>query len=360
MWIRNDATRVTIKDVAHRAGLSPSTVSRALNKSGYVSNEARQRIDEAIAELGYQPNWMARSLRGKPSSTIGLIIPDVLNVYYTALARSVAGTLRNNDYALILCVSNEDPETDRDYLETLWEKRVDGIIYTHPARGHNSPFVRELAKRGMPIVELNRQREKDILDAILADNLQGAYQMVEYVIDLGHRRIGLILGEADLTTTRNRLVGYRRALEDAGLAVDPDLICIGTFSREFGEEATYGLLQLAEPPSVIFAGNNRILIGILCALQHQGLHIPDDVSVVAFDDAEWLTVANPPITAVDIATDEMAQLAVDLLLRRIACPEREGKPVTYMLSTSLIERDSCKHLSGAFPTPKDKNESLYG
>jgi DNA-binding LacI/PurR family transcriptional regulator len=347
MRFHEDTTRVTIKDVASLAGLSASTVSRALNKSGYISEEAQRRVDEAIAELGYQPNWMARSLRGKPSSTIGLIIPDILNLYYTALARSVSSTLRSNDYALILCVSNEDPETDLDYLETLWEKRVDGIVYTHPARGHNSPFVRDLANRGVPIVELNRQRERDILDAILADNVQGAYQMVEYVVSRGHRRIGLILGEEELTTTSNRLIGYRRALDDAGIPVDPDLICIGAYTSKYGEKATYELMQLSEPPTVIFGGSNRILIGILHALQEQGFQITDDISLVAFDDAEWLSVANPPITAVDVATDEMAQLAVDVLLRRIACPERDGKPVTYILSTSIMERGSCRDLSRA-------------
>jgi len=336
--------RVTIKDVARHAGLSPSTVSRALNRSGYVSEEAQRRVDEAIAELGYQPNWMARSLKGKPSRTIGLIIPDIFNVYYTALARAVSSTLRAHDYALILCVSNDDAEIDLDYLKTLWEKRVDGIIYAHPARGHNSPFVRELANSGMPIVELNRQREKDILDAVLADNIQGAYQMTEYLIQMGHRRIALVVGEPELTTGKNRLIGYRRALEDAGIPVDPDLIRIGAFTREHGEKGTSGLLRLAEPPTVIFAGSNRILTGILFALRQHNMRVPDEISVVAFDDAEWLSVWSPPITAVDIATDEMAQLAVDLLLRRISEPKRNGKPVTYLLGTFLIERDSCREL----------------
>jgi DNA-binding LacI/PurR family transcriptional regulator len=340
-------TRVTIKDVAKRAGLSPSTVSRALNRSGYVSAQAQRQVDQAISELGYQPNWMARSLRGKPSGTIGLIIPDILNVFYTALARSVSATLRAPGYALILCVSNEDPEIDHEYLETLWEKRVDGIIYAHPAVGHNSPFVRELAKRGMPMVELNRQREKDILDAVLADNFQGAYQMTEYLIQRGHCRIGLIVGELALTTGKDRLAGYRRALEDAGIPLDSNLIRTGTFTREYGEKATYELLQLAEPPTALFAGSNRILAGALFALQKQGRCVPGDISVVAFDDAEWLSVTNPPITVVDIATDEMARLAIDLLLRRIAYPQREGKPVTYVLSTSLIERESCQDLTKA-------------
>ena len=147
-----------------------------------------------------------------------------------------------------------------------------------------------------------------------------------------------------MTTAKNRLVGYRRALEDTGIPIDPDLIRIGTFTRQHGEQGTQELLQLAEPPTVIFAGNNRIVMGTLFALQQHGIRVPDDVSVVAFDDAEWLSVWNPPITAVDIATDEMAQLAVDLLLRRITCPDRDGKPVSYLLSTFLIERDSCKEL----------------
>ena len=349
MHAQSHVARVTIKDVARRAGLSPSTVSRALNKSGYVSGEAQRRIDAAISELGYQPNWIARSLKGKPSHTIGLIIPDIFNVYYTALAYSVSDTLRAHEYALILCVSNENPEIDLNYLKTLREKRVDGIIYAHPACGHNSPFVRELANSGMPIVELNRQREKDILDAVLADNFQGAYQMTEYLIGMGHRRIGLVMGELELTTGKNRLAGYRRALQDASIPSDSDLIRMGTFTREHGERATSELLQLAEPPTAIFAGSNRLLLGTLFALQRCGLHVPNDISLVAFDDAEWMSVANPPITAVDVATGEMARLAVDLLLRRIASPEREGKPVTYMLSTTLIERASCKNLTKASP-----------
>jgi DNA-binding LacI/PurR family transcriptional regulator len=315
-----------------------------LNKSGYVSEETQRRVEEAVVDLGYQPNWMARGLKGKPSHLIGLIIPDIFNVYYTAVAQSVTDTLRTHNYELILCVSNEDWEIDLNYLKVLREKQVDGIIYVHPACGSNSSFVRELANSGVPIVELNRQREKDILDAVLADNFQGAYQMTEYLIGIGHRRIGLVLGETDLTTGKNRLVGYQRALDDAGIFLDPDLIRVGSFTRQYGEEGTLELLRLAEPPTAIFAGSNRILMGTLCVVQQQGLHIPDDISVVAFDDAEWLSVWNPPITAVDIAINEMARLAVDLLQRRIAFPEKEHKPVTYQLSTSLIERNSCEIL----------------
>ncbi|MGC9398417.1 MAG: LacI family DNA-binding transcriptional regulator [Anaerolineae bacterium] len=334
--------RVTIKDVAERAGLSPATVSRALNKSGYVSEEAHQRIEKAVAELGYQPNWMARSLRGKPSRSIGLIIPDILNVFYTTIAKAVAEALRLDGYELILCLNDEDPETDLGYLKTLWQKQVDGVIYVHPAQGDNSRFVRQMARSGMPIVEMTRQREEGLLDAVLAEDFRGAYQVTEYLTGLGHRRIGFIVGSTELSTGRRRVDGYRRALEDANIPTDPDLLRIGTFTRDHGEEATRALLALPEPPTAIFAGSNRILVGLLYVLRCRGWQIPEDVSVATFDDAEWLGVWCPPITAVDVAIDEMAQLAVDLLLRRMACPDK--KPVTYRLNTTLIERTSCKEL----------------
>jgi LacI family transcriptional regulator len=344
----------TIKDVARRAGLSPSTVSRALNKSGYVSADTQLRIEEAVAALGYQPNWMARGLRGKPSRLIGLIIPDISNTFYTAIAQAVSTTLRARNYEIVLCVNDEDPKIDLHYLQIMQQKRVDGILYTHPANGSNGPYLRQLSLGGLPIVELNRQREKDLLDAVLANNYQGAYLMTEYLIGRGHRRIGLILGETTVTTGRDRLEGYRSALRDAGLAVEPRYIATGSFTRGHGMRAACDLLDLPEPPTVIFAGSNRILMGLLAVLHERNLRVPEDISVVVFDDSEWLSIWRPPITAVDIAVDEMAQLAAGLLLRRIENPAEARKPITYLLSTSLIERASCRRLRGV------SHEGLYG
>lgn len=335
---------VTIKDVAKLAGLSSSTVSRALNKSGYVSPEAQRRVDEAVAELGYQPNSMARSLKGKPLRLIGLIMPELTSSYDNAIAKSISNALHEHNYGFILCISDEDPEIDLSYLKMVQEKHVDGIIYVHPLKGSNSSFVRKLASQGMPIVELHRQREEDLLDAVLADNVQGAYQITQYLIGLGHRRIGLVLGEIELTTGKNRLMGYRRALGDAGISIEPDLIRVGSFSRQHGQQGTCDLLQLDPPPTAILAGSNRILMGVLSVLGQQGLSIPHDMSVAAFNDTEWLSLWHPPITVVDIADNELAHLAVDLLLRRIASPEKKHKPTTYLLSTSLIERGSCQNL----------------
>lgn len=336
---------VTIKDVAKRTGLSPSTISRALNKSGYVDSETQRRIDEAVTELGYQPNWMARSLKGKPLRLVGLIMPEVTSLYDNAIAQSVADALRAHNYGLTLCISNEDPDIDLSYLRMLQEKRVDGVIYVYPKKGSNSAYVRQLAHQGLPIIELSRQREEGLLDAVLADNVQGAYQLTKYLIDLGHRRIGLVLGETELTTGKNRLAGYRRALDDHAISVDPQLICVDSFTYQHGETGTAALLQLPQPPTALLAGSNRILMGMLAVLGQRGLQIPGDVSVAAFNDTDWLSIWHPPITAVDIAIDEMAQLAVNLLLRRIVSPDKKYKPTTYLLSTSLIERGSCQKLS---------------
>jgi LacI family transcriptional regulator len=226
----------------------------------------------------------------------------------------------------------------------LQEKRVDGIIYVHPLGGSNSEFIQKLTQQGIPVIELNRRREEDLLEAVLADNVQGAYQITQYLIDLGHRRIGLVVGETDLTTGQNRLTGYRRALADASIPIDPDLIRVGSFTLQHGEKGARELLQLDQPPTAILAGSSRILMGVLSVLGQQELTVPGDISVAAFNDTEWLSFWNPPVTVVDIAIDEMAHLAVDLLLRRIASPEKGYKATTYLVGTSLIKRSSCKNL----------------
>ncbi len=338
---------VTIKDVARHAGLSQSTVSRALNQSGYVSEETQRRVDTAVAELGYQPNWLARGLKGQPSHLVGLIVPEVSSLYDNLIIQSVSTMLHQNNYGMMLCINNEDAAVDLWYLKALQEKHVDGIIYVHPLGGSNSSFVRDLAKQGTPIIELNRRREEDLLDGVLADNVQGAYQITNYLIGLGHRRIGLIMGQSELTTGQNRLTGYRHALHEAGIPIDPTLIRVGSFTQEHGEAGTRELLELAERPSAILAGSNRILLGLLKVLNEQAICIPDDMSVAAFNDTEWLSMWHPPITTVDIATEEMARLSVELLLRQISSSLKAYKPRTYLLSTSLLERASCKRVNPA-------------
>jgi len=336
---------VSIVDVANRAGLSATTVSRVLNKKGYFSEETARKVEIAVEELGYRPNWWARGLKGQPSKLVGLIIPDILNVFYTTIASSMLQSLRKYGYEMILCVSEEDPEKDFGYLQILEEKHVDGIIYAHPTGGSNSNMIRKLVAKGMPIIEINRQSEKDHLDAVLVDNLRGTQDVMEYLIGLGHKRISLITGGEVTITGAERIAGYRSSLHQAGLTLDPDLLKVGSFTRAHGEKAAEELLALDNPTTAIFAGSNRIALGVLYILGRKKIKIPDEMSIVAFDDAEWLAAWNPPITAVDIAILEMTQLAVELLNRRITGEMISLKPVSYHLRASLVVRQSCREIT---------------
>jgi DNA-binding LacI/PurR family transcriptional regulator len=194
----------------------------------------------------------------------------------------------------------------------------------------------------MPIVEVNRQRESDLLEAVLADNYRGVKQVMSYLFGLGHRRIAMISGSVNISTGSERLSAYQSSFSEAGIEIEPDLLKIGSFSREYGEQAAIELLNMPNPPTAIFAASNRIALGLLHILGQRKIHIPDDISVVAFDDTEWMPVWSPPISVVDIAINEMSQLAVDLLHHRIAQAETNPKPTTYHLGTTLIIRESCK------------------
>jgi DNA-binding LacI/PurR family transcriptional regulator len=335
---------VTIKDLAKHANVSPTTVSRVLNNSGYVSEETRLRVEQAIAELGYQPDARARGLRGKPSNLVALIIPDILNVFYTPLSRAIEQNLKEHGYTMLLGVTGESGDLYVQYLQSFWESRVDGIIYVPPANGEYSAHTRSLVTQGMPIVEVNRRQEVDLLDGVVADNFRGAHQATEHLINLGHERIAFIVGSPEITTGKNRIKGFHRAMMDAGLEVDPELVKIGVFSKEFGIQAAQELLKVSPRPTAIFATSNRLLMGTMTALAAHEVRVPDEISVIAFDDSEWLSFWQPPITTVDIAVDEMAMLAVQLLLRWIREGHPPEKPRTYSLSTMLIERKSCKRV----------------
>ena len=334
---------VTVVDVGKAAGVSPSTVSRVLNQKGYYSAEKEHKVHRAVEQLGYRVGRRARAAAG--GQLFGLIIPDIANVFYTALADALLEVLHEAGDDLVLCVNNEEAETDRYYLEILRRKGVDGIFYTHPAQARNSALVRQLVEQGVPVVELNRQSERAVLDAVLPDNFRGMHQAVAYLAELGHRRIGFISGSAGITTGSERLLGYESAVRLLGLEDDPALLKVGAFTRRHGEQATTELLALSRRPTALIAGSNRISMGALMMIGQAGVRIPDDISVIGYNDTEWLTAWNPPITAVGIAVDEMARLAVDLMRRRrVGLNGVESQPVTYHLSTSLIVRRSCRAL----------------
>ena len=336
--------RPTIGDVARHAGTSASTVSRFLNKSGYVSEETQQRIEQAIENLGYEPSRMARQMKGKPIRLIGLIVPYIDSIDYATYTQAVTEALRLRGYDLILCVNNENPEIDLRHLMNLKNQRVDGILYCHPAHGANAHFLRQLVEQGMPVVEVMRHRDKDFLYAVISDEERAAYRQTQYLLERGHRRIAFVSGWPQISGTRHHLEGYERALRDAGIPLDPALVHTGESSRRHGEISTLKLLDLADPPSALFSTSEPVFFGTIAALQKRNMRVPDDISLVSNSPAEWLRIWNPPITITGTPISSLASTAVDVLLRSIETPAEVGKPVTYFLDAPMIEGGSVKTL----------------
>lgn len=338
--------QVTIKDLAKTAGVSISTASRVINNRQYVSKETREKVESAIAKLNFQPNQFARGLRGICSNLIALIIPDILNVYYTTLSKEIEEQLHEKGYTMLLGITHDQSVLMQEYLEKLSKINVDGLIYVPPPNKETSPYIRSLASTGLPIIEINRRREKDLFFGVEPDNFGAVTQAMEHLYELGHRNIAFIVGSSETTTGSQRLEGYKYAVNKFGLDLVPELIKIGEFSREFAEKATREILAYNGPnkPTAIFATSNRLLMGTMSVLKEFEVKIPDDISVIAMDDAEWLEEFKPSITTVDVAVDQMAALTVDLLLARIKSEGKFESPRTYTLSTTLKERHSCQKI----------------
>lgn len=336
----------TITDLAKAAGVSISTVSRVLNNKQYVSEATRNKVEAAIADLNFKPDQNARGLRGVPSNLVALVIPDILNVYYTTLAKEIEGQLQEKGYTMLLGITHDQSDLLQGYLEKFSKINLDGLIYVPPPDNATSPYVRSLAQMGMPILEINRRRERDLFFGVEPDNFGAVVQALEHLHDLGHHKIAFIVGSPQTTTGSQRLEGYRFFMNKYGFKSNPELVKVGDFSREYGEKATREILSLTGEnyPTAIFATSNRLLMGTMSVLKQNSIQVPDDLSVIAMDDAEWLEEFSPSITTVDVAIDQMAALTVDLLISRIRADDKFESPRTYTLSTSLKERNSCKDI----------------
>ena len=327
----------TLKDVAERAEVSFSTVSRAINYPDKVKADTRARVEEAIRHLGYTPHRAARRLRGRPSHAqiFGLLIPDIENPFYSGIVRGVEDRAFAEGYAVILSNTNEDADRERFYLDVLRQEAAAGAILPPSDDGAGL----DLDALGFPVVCFDRLPEGGAVDAVVVDNERGAFEAVSHLAGLGHRRIGVVGASLDLSTSRERMAGYRRALREHGLPADDGLIRVGEPRREAGRALALDLLGRAAPPTALFAGNNVMAMGALGAAQSLGLGVPDDLSVVGFDDPPWTSLVSPPLTVVRQPTYEIGQAAADLLLKRVEDPDREPTLVT--LATRLVVRGSC-------------------
>lgn len=326
-----------IRDVAKRAGVSVATASRVFNQTASVSPELTERVLQAARELGYDP---ARSRRGAaPGKTIGLCVPNVSqHPFFADVVRGVEDVCSSAGYTVILCNTDRFAQKERTYLQMLRQRRVAGLVII-PVSGRGD-HIRAILGDDFPIVLVDRRLENLDAPAVLIDNVAATKRATEYLLGLGHRRIGLISGEADLPMVQDRCRGYREALEAHGLEPDPRLLATGTFAAEWGYEATVQFFSRPEPPTAIFSGSLSLTQGTLLALQDLHLRIPQDVSVLAFDDIVWFRLLNPPLTAVAQPAYRMGSLATEVLLDMLETgrPPREK---TLFLETRFRLRGSC-------------------
>lgn len=333
----------TIKDVADRAGVSVATVSRVLNGRSPVA-ETRDRVLAAVAELGYRPNVVARALRTARTRTLGLVISDLRNAFFTELADAVEQEARRLGYSLIIGNAGESPEQQDDYIRTLLDRRIDGLMVS--SAGTGSAMLREVVASGTPLVLLDRPVPGVDAPCVRAEGGAALTELAAHLASLGRRRPAVIVAPAGTPVGDERLEGFRAALAGHGIALPPERAAASPdMTPAGGRRVMRRLLELPEPPDAVLAADNLMALGALDELRARGLRVPDDVALVAFDDVPWFAHTCPPLTAVAQPTRELGRAAVHTLLERI-----EGRPAaSVLLSARLVVRRSCGEPSRRVP-----------
>ncbi len=348
--------RVTLHDVARIAGVSVSTVSRALSGSGLANRQTEQKILRIAAELGYRPNSLARGLKTRSSRLVGLVLHNLVNASFHVMVEVVQKRLGRAGYQVVLCITGDQPEQEARYLTTLMDHRVDGVIIV--PTGTNAPLLTALNDADAPVVTIVRSHSDAKYDAVLAADVEGSYAGTNYLLDLGHRRIGFVVGREDTTSGRERLSGYLRALRERGVPHDPSLTYSGIYDPQTGVEACNTFFDRPDPPTALFAANHESTFGVLRALSERRIDAPSKISLLCYEDAPWLRWHTPPVTIVDNAAEAMADLAVDLLMRRmqgVALNEERPEAREFRVGAQLVVRESCRAITAPAKAPSRKN-----
>ncbi len=315
------------------------TVSRVINDSTLVSRDTRRRVEEAISELGYVPSRLARGLSAQRTGTLAVIVPDVANPFFTQIVRSAEEVARRAGYRVLLCDTRADLVIEREVIEEMIAHRVEGIVIA-PVSDRSRDHLLRLDKFAVPYVLVDRTVPGIDADAVLGDSADGAERLVEHLLSLGHRRIGMIVESSDVSTARDRRGGYEAALRAAGLPVDPALVAEATVDPQGGHDGMRRLLALDDPPTAVFTVNNLVALGAIEAVRAAGLEVPDDIALVCFDDIEYASRLYPFLTAMEQPAETFGTLSTQLLLERIdqRAPERARVVV---LPAEFVVRRSC-------------------
>lgn len=326
----------TIREVAERAGVSLTTVSHVINNTRFVSEEKKLRVQEAMQELNYRPNALARSLRSGKTHTLGLILPDSSNPFFADIGRSLEATAFDLGFSVILCNTEGDPSREEFYVDVLSKKQVDGMIFV--ATGDQANSLNLLLEENIPVVVVDRCFPEIEVDTVITDNRLGGQLATQHLIELGHKRIACITGPSNLTPSAERVTGYQEAVEEAGIALDPALIMQGDYHPKSGQNVTSAMLKLKNPPSAIFACNDLMAIGAMRAVVAAGLRVPEDISIIGFDDIELARYSTPPLTTIAQPILEIGSEAARLMVDRIK--DEKLLPQQIVLPTRLVLRES--------------------
>lgn len=307
----------TIYDIARLAGVSTATVSKVMNGTGKISEKTRKKILEISKQLNYEPSVVASALTGKKTYTLGLMVPDLGNPFFAELARNVEDRAHEHGFNVIICNTDNNAEKQLSYIRLMQQKSVDGIIVATGAASESGRTVMDAIGQKVPVALISREMPSWPASAVLVDDFAGGYAASEYLLRLGHTRIAVVAENFAIESSKERVRGYRKALEEAGVQSDDAYVRESDFSVEGGKKAAGELLDLAEPPTAIFACNDLLAIGVLQAARERGVPVPEKLSVVGFDNTILATVTDPPMTTIAQPIREMGCEVVDLIIREI-------------------------------------------
>lgn len=329
----------TIKDVAHLARVSTATVSAVVNGTNFVSAPLKARVIEAVAQLGYAPSGVARSLRTQATRLIGIVVADITNPFFAELVRHIGEVAQAAGYSVLLCEADHDADKEKTALQLLAAHRADGVILapTGPTGMYLEPPLSSFSK---PIVMVDRFIPQAPFDTVSIDNRRAAFELTRQILSLGHTRLGILAGTRHLANSTERLAGFRDALSAAGLDPDSAKVVYADYRQDRARELCHALLVGPERPSALFVSNNQMLIGAMQALSDLGLNCPADLSVASIDDSPWASIFTPRLTVARQPIEALARHAVRMLQSRMRGEHAEA-PERVVLSAEIFVRDSC-------------------
>jgi LacI family transcriptional regulator len=336
---------VNLKQVAVLAGVSTATVSHVLNNSARVSPKLRERVLKVARELNYQPNSLARSLVTRRSNVVGMVITDIMNPFYGAVTRGAEDVLAREGYTLLVGNTDGNCEKEEAYYRTFRAKRLDGLLLITCPSEYPPAYLSRHNAEETPVVLMNRDYPGVRADSVMADSQEGSCRAVAHLLEMGHRRIGIITGPAQHVSSQQRLLGYKRALHENRLPVEDELIREGQFDAKSGYEQARSLLGLRDPPTALYAFNAAMSVAALRAIFDSDLRCPEDIALVSFDDTEWFDLIRPRVSAVAQPSYELGSTAAQMLLQRIS-GQLTTPPRRTLLKTELIVRESSNWHAG--------------